>query len=204
MKTKKMAIFILAALMLFSLAACSENTKDPAKETDTKHATEPKIVEVTPSEVEAAVAKALGDEYLCTVDIPEEEMMMSMMADIDMSKVSSYVGKQALVTALNMDTVIVLNCKDGYAEEAVKILNENYSRTVDYIRQYPFGVAKVEGARLYRTGETVMFILAGASYDGDDAEKAAELAAAEYRKIDGAIKALIGTLPENLASVSKS
>lgn len=204
---KKLTAFLLAALLLLSLTACAENNSNPTKGTEannkpeTTQATEAPKKDVTPAEAEAAIAKALGEGYLCTVDIPEEELPLSNMADLDLSKINAYVGKQAAVTAVNMDTVIVLDCKDGYAEEAVKTLNENFGRTVSYIRQYPFGVAKVEGARLYRVDNLVLFILAGAAYSGEDPEAEAKLAADEYQKIDDAVKALFGSLPENLISV---
>ena len=195
--------------MLLTLAACSEKEKEPSKTDPAKtespvQTTEAKTVDVSPAEVEAALAKALGDGYLCAADITEEELPLSAMGELDMAKIESYVGKQALVTALNLDTVVVVKCKDGYAEDAVKLLNASFNRTVSYVRQYPFGVAKVEGARLYRVGDVVMYILAGAAYDGENAEEEAKLAAEEYQKIDDVIKTLFGTLPENLASISNS
>jgi len=104
-----------------------------------------------------------------------------------------------------MDAVVIAECEDGYADEAVKQLNESFAQTVDYIRQYPFGVAKVEGARLYKIGNTVMLIIAGASADEKaSAEDEAKLAASEYEKIDNALKALFGTLPENLAVIPEA
>ncbi len=90
----------------------------------------------------------------------------------------------------------------NYADEAVKLLNESFTQTVEYIRQYPFGVAKVEGARLYKVGNTVMLIIAGAYADENaSAEDEAKLAASEYEKIDNALKELFGTLPENLVVI---
>ena len=71
---------------------------------------------------------------------------------------------------MNLDTVIILKTKDGYADEAVSLLNDSFGQTVSYIRQYPFGTAKVLNARIYRTGNYVIYVIAGASYDGEDAE----------------------------------
>ena len=72
---------------------------------------------------------------------------------------------------------------------------------VGYIRQYPFGVAKVEGTRIFASGNYVMYILAGASYDGEDSDGEIKLADAEYAKIDAAVKTIFGTLPVNLAEI---
>ena len=75
---------------------------------------------------------------------------------------------------------------------------------VDYIRQYPFGTAKVLNARIYQSGNYVMYILAGASYDGEDSEAENKLAVSEYAKIDEAIKNIFGSLPNNSAVVPEN
>lgn len=126
------------------------------------------------------------------------------MADIDLSQIESYSAKQTAITAVYLDTVLVMKCKSGYADTAVDILNENYARTISYIRQYPFSVAKVEGARLYKIGDIVMFIMAGDDAPSDaSAEDEAKLAASEYEKIDNTIKALFGSVPKNLAVITE-
>ena len=56
-------------------------------------------------------------------------------------------------------------------------------------------------ARIYQSGDYVVYIIAGASYDGEDSEAEAKLAAAEYAKIDEAVKSVFGTLPNNSAVV---
>lgn len=62
----------------------------------------------------------------------------------------------------------------------------------------------MEGARLYKFGDTVIFVIGGAlAENGASAEDKAKLAASEYEKIDSAIKELFGTLPENLAVVTE-
>ena len=213
---KKLLCLALAALMLFSLAACAQNsneTKTPdtqAPDTQVPDTTEapetteaPAPAEVpTPAEIEAAIAAALGEGYLATVDVPEEEIFLSPLGWLDLTKVKSYVAKQAQVTALNMDAVVIAECEEGYADEAVDQLNQSFAQTVGYIRQYPFGVAKVENARIYKEGNTVMLIIAGANAGDDaDAEAEAKLAVAEYEKVDAALKALFGAVPENLAVI---
>ena len=120
---------------------------------------------------------------------------------LDLSQVDEYVAKQNSIGSVNPDTVIVLKVKDGYSDEAVKAINEGYAQIVDYIRQYPFGTAKVLNARLYQSGNYIIYVVAGASYDGEDSEAEAKLAASEYAKIDDALKSVFGTLPENAAVV---
>ena len=189
---KKWIALVLAAVTLLSLTACSGGGKktDPKEDPD-----------LTPAQIEAAVAKAIGDGYNATVDVPEEELWSCALRDADLTKLESYVAKQSTVPSLYQDSVVIAKCADAaYADELVPQFNEYFNQILNYNGMYPMEPHKIVGARIYRAGSIVMFIIAGASPDGsmDDAQMAA-LAAEEYEKIDGAIKDLLGYLPENLA-----
>ena len=204
---KKFIALFLAALMLLSFAACSANQNNNGKNNESTNTNEskkdtPAKTDKTPAEIETAIAKALGDGYLATVDIPEDEIALSALGYLDLTKVRTYVAKQAVVSSVDPDTVVIVECEDGYADEAVAKLNESFAQTVSYIRQYPFGVAKVEGARLYKVGNIVMLIIAGASFEGEDKEAEAKLAVEEYKKVDAAVTEIFGSLPENLAELT--
>lgn len=69
----------------------------------------------------------------------------------------NYSAKQNSISSVNHDTVIVLKTKDGYANEAAEILNTSFGQMAGYIRQYPFGTAKVLNARLYQSGDYVLW-----------------------------------------------
>lgn len=219
---KKTALILVSLVIALSLASCGQKQPDPTDTTETKPETtasettkpeetkqesdtdktnmDPADSPVTPASIEKAIANAIGsDNYLCNTDI--EESWLKNSFGFDMTKIKSYVAKQNAISAVNLDTVIILDVEDGYADTAVDILNNSYAQTVSYIRQYAFGVGKVLNARIYKEGNYVMYILAGASYDGNDAEQEDELAVAEYAKIDAALKTLFGETPENLAVV---
>lgn len=186
---KKLVLILLSLVMVFSMAACGQNGNDNKGKAD---------ITATPDEIEQKIAEAIGkDNYLCDTDIDKDWLQNSYQ--LDMSKIESYVAKQNSISSVNVDTVIVLKVKDGYADDAVKALNENYEQLVSYIRQYPFGTAKVLNGRLYQSGNYVVYVIAGASYEGEDAEAEAKLATSEYAKIDEALKGVFGTLPKNLA-----
>ncbi len=188
---KKFVLLFLSLVMVLSLAACGAND---SKKDDGGTST------TTPADIEQKIAAAIGqDSYLCDTEIDKDWLQSSYQ--LDMSKVESYAAKQNSIASVNPDTVIVLKTKDGYADEAVKLLNENFAQMVSYIRQYPFGTAKVLNARLYQSGDYVLYIIAGASYDGEDSEAENKLAVSEYAKIDEAVRGIFGTLPENLAVV---
>ncbi len=185
---KRIVIFLMTSAILLSAAACGTSGKKANG------------ITATPAEIEQKIADAVGkDNYLCDTEIDKDWLESSWQ--LDMSKVESCVAKQNSIGSVNPDTVIVLKTKDGYADDAVKALNTYYAQTVDYIRQYPFGTAKVMNARIYQYDDYVLYIIAGASYDGDDSEAEAKLAVSEYAKIDTALKDLFGTLPSNSAVV---
>lgn len=187
---KRIALIFLSLVMLLSLAACGTNgNKNDNGNTN-----------ATPAEIEQKIADAIGkDNYFCDTEIDKDWLQNSFQ--LDLSKIDSYVAKQNSIASVNPDTVIVLKTKDGYADEAVKLLNDNFAQMVDYIRQYPFGTAKVMNGRLYQSGNYVVYVIAGASYDGEDTEAEAKLATSEYAKIDEAVKSVFGTLPKNSAVV---
>lgn len=206
---KKLNAIILAAVMLASITGCNADTEskeqnnstsqsegkndntsktDSSSETENKSddnsQTDEKKTDATPKEIEAAVAKALGDGYICDTPITE-----SFMIPFDTSLAESYVAKQNSLSSVNLDTIFVVKAKDGCADDIVNSINESYAQTISYIRQYPFGVAKVEGARLYKNGNMVIFVIAGDPGTAETTEEeAAKLATSEYEKIDNVLK----------------
>ena len=197
MKIKKIALILLSLVMALGIVACGKATDNKKTDDNGKENT---TVTATPAEIEQKIADAIGkDNYLCDTEIEKDWLQNSF--GLDLSKVDSYVAKQNSISSVNPDTVIILKTKDDYADEAVKLLNDSFAQMVSYIRQYPFGTAKVLNARLYQSGDYVIYVIAGASYDGEDSEAENKLAVAEYAKIDEAIESVFGTLPKNLAVV---
>lgn len=211
---KKQPAIIMAALLALLLTACSGNSESKPNDSqsansssadkstaDSKPESKPdssQTVEPSPKEIEAAIAKALGDGYLCTADVPDDEIGLSCIGWLDLTKIDEYVVKQPTIFA--QDTVGIVKCKPGYADEAAEILNDRFAQSISYIRQYPFDVAKVEGTRIYRVGDTLMYITAGAAATAEMSEEdAAKLADSEYKKIDKAMEELFGKKLENLA-----
>lgn len=185
---KKLSIILLTLLVMLNLVACSNSKKD----NDT--------ISTTPQKIEEKIIEAIGkDNYLCDTEIDED--WLKNYFGLDLSKVESYVAKQNSISSVNLDTVVILKVKDGYADEAVKTLNKVFSQTVEYIRQYPFGTAKVLNGRIYQQGDYVIYIIAGANYDGEDLQEESKLAIEQYAKIDEALKEIFNKSLENLAIV---
>ena len=216
MKLKKIAVMIMAASLAVSAAACGSNSGSTSgstsgsasEEKQTTEAVTEAVTEAAPKEIpapkdiEAAIAKALGDGNLAVVEVPADELWSTPIRDVeDMSVIESYVAKQSRVTSLDQDCILVAKCKDAAAAEAViNSCNAYFAQTISYIRQYPSSVAKGEGARLYQYDTTVIFVIGGAKAGAEASEEdAAKLAASEYEKIDEPIKNTCGSLPKNLA-----
>ena len=223
---KKWFCALLFICLLLSLTACGSRTSNadttaettPVPETttvpETSTAAETTMVpettrvpettaealSVTPEEVEAAIARVMGEGYKCTVQVSQEDIPMSFIGGMDMDKIKSCVVKQTTIPSVNLDVVVVVECQEGYEQEAVDVLNQSYAQSLSYIRMYPFGVAMVQGARLYQSGNLIMFIMTGSETEAElSEEEAAKLAAEDYEKIDAALQELLGSLPENLA-----
>lgn len=212
MKLKRILVAALAALMLIGCVACNNNSsnhgdgtkKDQTtaspdstkKPEDTKKAD----VNLTPAEIENKIADAIGaDNYLCTVD--RDMDFFYNYYGFDRDKVEDVVAKESRISAVNPDGVIVMKVKDGYADTAVELLNKGFAQQVSYIRQYPFNVQKVLNARIVKEGNYVIYVAAGASYDGEDSEAELKLAEAEYAKIDAVLSEIFGGEIKNLAVV---
>lgn len=176
----------------------SDDTKD-----NTKDNTGSDAQNLTASDIEKQIADAIGaDNYLCDTEIDEDTLQN--FYGLDITQIEDYAAKQNSISSVNPDTVVILKVKDGYADTAVEKLNTSYAQMVDYIRMYPFGTAKVLQARIYTSDNYVMYVIAGESYDGEDAEEENKFAASEYEKIDTVIKNVFGAVPENLAIVPEA
>ncbi len=188
---KRILTGIMALIMIFSAAVCvsAANTASGSAKS------------ITPAKIEKQIKAAIGSKnYHCNTGISEKTLANTY--GLDMKKIKSYVAKENSVPSVYMDTVIVLKVKKGYAATAVKKLNKAYAQKVDYIRLYPFDVAKVMNARIYRNGNYVAFVLAGKSPSDDmSTKKATKLAKSEYKKTDKAWKKIFGKKSKNYAVV---
>lgn len=224
---RKMELVIMAGLMAVSLSACSANktvkpeetTGKNTQQTETQTETQPETTakdeskgdngdsknendDISLSDIEDAIVQAIGEEnYLC--DVKKDKTMLFARLELDESKIVDYIAKENSISSVNMDQLMIFKVADGYADTVVDEINSDFEQTVGYVRMYPFGVAKVLNARLYKSGNYVIFVLAGASYDGEDSEAEEKLAKEEYAKIDKVIEGVFGTLPENLLVVTE-
>ena len=212
---KRILTGIMALIMIFSATAAvsaaelakvgtdnSVTAADTVKAADT--AVKKSKSKASPAKIEKQIKRAIGSKnYNCNTKISEKKL--SETYGLNMKKIKSYVAKESSVPSVYLDEVIVLKVKKGYADTAVKKLNKAFAQKVDYVRQYPFSVAKVMNARIYKSGNYVAFVLAGKEpSDNMSSKKAAKLAKSEYKKTDKAWKKIFGKKPKNYAVIPKT
>lgn len=184
---KKVLLLVCVLTIFFGMTACS-NKKEPI------------AVTLTPAQIEDQIATAIGkDNYLC--DFETDKDTVKDYFNLDMTQVKDVIAKQNAISAVNPDMVVIMQVAAGYADKAIEGLNAYYANVVNYSRLYAFSVAKVTHAKIYKCQNYVMYLLAGAQYDGEDQQAAEDFAIAEYAKIDNVIKSIFGEIPENLAVI---
>ena len=103
------------------------------------------------------------------------------------------------MSSLNMDCAVVLQVKDGYAEDAAKLLQRSYEQTLSYARMYDMDLQRVLQARLFVDGNYVALLLEGEQGDWEASdEDQAKFAADEAAKVDSAWSAIFGSADNSI------
>ena len=118
---------------------------------------------------------------------------------LDREKIESWAAESSSNSALDPSSAVILQVKDGYAQEAAAALQEGFSQVLSYARMYDMQVAKVEEARLFVNGNYVALLILGAEGDWEaDAETQAQFAADEAAKVDAAWEAIFGSAENSI------
>lgn len=195
---KEILAFILAAFMLLAVVACTANTAPTDPKSDaTDNNTDTSAVTMTAQEILDALKKSLGDSYAS--DSAETEDRMGGYWGLDMSQIESWAAEGDSNSSLNMDCAVVLKVKDGYAEDAAKLLQQSYEQTLSYARMYNMDLQRVLQARLFVNGNYVALLVEGeqADWQASDEEQA-KFAADEAAKVDAAWSAIFGTAENSI------
>lgn len=145
------------------------------------------------SEVLSKLKKELGSSYTCDNVCTEKEL--ESFFELDMDKIESSVYENSSISAINMDTAVILKVKDGYAKTAAAKLQERFDQIASYSILGSYDNFKAEQARLFVSGNYVALLILGK--DTDSKEKASS----EAEKIDSAWKKIFGEKPENIITV---
>ena len=192
---KRILAMILAAFMLLAAVACTAKT-DPNTEPSDSKADTPAVT-MTAQEILDSLKKSLGDSYAS--DTAETEDRMSGYWGLDMSQIESWAAEGDSNSSLNMDCAIVLKVKDGYAEDAAKLLQTGFEQILSYARMYNMDLQRVLQARLFVNGNYVALIIEGEQGDWEASdEEQAKFAADEATKIDAAWSEIFGSADNSI------
>ena len=208
MKTKKMLAALIAALLISSaFAGCSENgagssstpvssaptssleTGSTSIQEDTSSAgSETATKEPSPAEILSSIEDVYGENFLATLDMPEE--LFEGQFPVDKDLIQDKIARMPMISA-HADYVVIIRAVDGKGEEVEKQLKEIRDTIVNDTIQYPSNQAKVQSSQVVRHGDTVAFLMVGAINEDMDAteEEALEFAQAETQKAVDAFNA---------------
>lgn len=190
---KRILTFVLALVMVLSLAACGSKADDSSGKTD---------VDMTAQEIMDTLKEKLGDSFGC--DVAETEDNISGYWGLDMGQVESWASMSNSNSAVNSSYAVIVKVKDGYAQDAAALLQTGYEQILSYSRMYNMDLQKVLQARLFVNGNYVALLILGAQGDWEASDEVqAKFAAEEAAKVDEVWRGIFGsadngiTIPED-------
>lgn len=157
---------------------------------------EQSAVKYSASEVLSLMKKDLGSSYTCDNVCGKDEV--ANFFGLDTSKLESYVYENDSISAIHMNTALILKTKEGYADTAAKLIQKSFDSFGSYAISYGYDAARTKQARLFVQGNYVGFFILGEETDDD---KTAET---EAKKIDEAWAKIFGTTPENIVKIPEA
>ena len=190
---KRILTFLLAVVMVFSLAVCGSKADDSSGKTD---------VDMTAQEIMDTLKEKLGDSFGC--DVAETEDNISGYWGLDMGQVESWASMSNSNSAVNSSYAVIVKVKDGYAQDAAALLQTGYEQILSYSRMYNMDLQKVLQARLFVNGNYAALLILGAQGDWEASDEVqAKFAAEEAAKVDAVWSGIFGsadnsiTIPED-------
>ena len=190
---KRILTFLLAVVMVFSLAVCGSKADDSSGKTD---------VTMTAQEIMDTLKEKLGDSFGC--DVAETEDNIGGYWGLDMGQVESWASMSNSNSAINPSAAVILKVKDGYAQDAAALLQTGYEQILSYSRMYNMDLQKVLQARLFVNGNYAALLILGAQGDWEASDEVqAKFAAEEAAKVDAVWSGIFGsadnsiTIPED-------
>ena len=161
MKSMKLLIAALAALML--LSACGAKEKPSEKN-------------VSLQEVVEAVKKAYGEDYIPSMEV--DANAFATLATVDANLIDSMIGEMPMMST-HVDTFFAIKAKEGKGADVEKALKAYREFMITTQITYPMNEAKVQASEVVREGDYVFFVMLGAF---DERSEVTEAQALEFAK----------------------
>ncbi len=195
---KKILAIMMALIMAFSFAACSEQPAEPEDPTTPEQPTpeepEEPAVEYTAQEIYDAIKGAYaegeffdgGEGSVMEID----DVALQEWMGVDPALVVEYKGATPMINT-NIDRVLVVKAVEGKGEEVETALNATLDAVKADTMQYPMNLPKIQAAQVVRNGDYVAFLMCGApDMNSTTDEEYTAFAEAETQKAIDAFNAL--------------
>lgn len=169
---KKLATIFLAGVLAISLTACGGNTENK------------KQVEL--SVIHEAVKEVYGEDYIPSM--PYDATVLEEQFGIDPDWYTQIIAEGPMISA-HVDTFIAVEAKKENVKDVEEALKKYRDKLISDTMQYPMNLPKINGSKIYTSGNYVFFIMLGVfPEDGEQTEETLLKAAEELNDI--AIKAI--------------
>lgn len=160
---KKIGMLVMTAVMCASITACGSGNADNTQTTQaTQEITTPAVPEyrsdVACSDIDAAVAEQMGEDYWASAEFTEVEHL-GLTEDM----YTDFVYKSPMIS-VNIDTLIVVKAAEGRVEDVRTALENYHKMMIEDTFQYPSNIVKIQNAMVRGYGDYVAYIQLGADY----------------------------------------
>ncbi len=164
-----------------------------------------KTADLSAADILGKLKKSMGGSYTCDHICEEKGFDGLEFYGFDMNKVENWAYENSSISSINMDTALILRVKDGYADEAARLIQERFDDFGCYALTYGYDEYRVKEARLFVKGNYVGFFILGDRGAADaSADEQAKLAKTSGEKLDKAWEEIFGVKPENIVKIPKA
>lgn len=167
---KKLLLILMAASLSVSVTACFGNKDNNAGQNQTDMSTENQTEgyrnDVLCTDLEAAVAAALGENYWPQGDMPGIEDI-----GVTSDMYTEYIYKIPMIS-VNVDTLIIVKAAENKTADVKAVLEAYRDSLINDSLQYPMNISKVQNSVIEVYGDYVAFIQLGADLASNAAEEA--------------------------------
>ena len=161
MKLKKFCAAGLAALMIFSMAACSkddknnnnDNNKNTEGSTDKTQQSDVKLEDICD-----AIKNAYGEDYVPNMEY--DDIFITDTLGLSKNDYEEIVAEGPLVS-FNIDTLIAVKAKEGKGDDVEEKLNSYRDYLINDALMYPTNSVKIQASQVVRHGDYVFFVCLG-------------------------------------------
>lgn len=152
-KTRKGFALLCGLLLSLGLMSCSESK------------------EISLQEVHEQMKTAYGENYLPSMAY--DSQVLETIYGIQPGWVEEFIAEGPAIS-VQVDTFIAIKATQGNAQQVKDALETYRTESIETNFNYPMNLPKIEQSQVVQIGDYVFYLMLGAYYEGDSAEKEAE------------------------------